>query len=225
MQRPVLYGFWASGSTWRTRIALNLRGVRYDTKDVDIVAGEQEGGFAALNPACKVPWLQVGDFGIGQSMAIIEWAEAAFPEAPPLFPRKDSWRLAKALEIAHTIASDTQPLQNLSVLKRVRAASGEEGGDAAVRAWGAWVVRRGLSTAEALLGDARQRGDCKYAVGPQVTIADVCLVPQALTAKRYGVRVDREFPGVHDLVSRLSELDPVAQAHPTRHAVSVHAEG
>jgi len=195
----ILHGYWRSGAAYRTRIALNLKGLSYDQQGVDLRTGTQRSdAFVALNPQGMVPALEVEGAVLTQSPAILEWLEEAHP-APPLLP-------AGAVERAHVramaalIGCDIHPLNNLRVGKALRETFGAD--QAAVDAWAArWIVP-GFTALEALVAQ-HGKGWC---FGSAPTLADCYLIPQIYSARRFNVALDA-FP-------RLLAIDEAAGGHP-----------
>ena len=155
-----LYGYFRSSATYRTRIALNIKGIAYETALVDLRAptsAQHAPQFVAVNPHGLVPVLEDGVHTLTQSLAIIEYLEETHPE-PPLLPRAPAER-AQVRALALAVACDIHPLNNLRVLElpaRRRLATD----DAAVNAWYAHWIARGFSgararTRERLSGDGR----------------------------------------------------------------------
>jgi maleylpyruvate isomerase len=178
-----LYNYWRSSSSWRVRIALNLKGLAYEYVPVHLVkdGGEQHSpAYRALNPMRMVPTLEFEEGGtvrhLSQSLAILEYLEERYP-SPALLPA-EFWARARVRMMAELVNSGIQPLQNLAVLQRVK---GELKGDD--KAWAAHWVDRGLAALHTLV----QQTAGRYCMGDDVSFADVCLVPQLYSARRFGV--------------------------------------
>jgi maleylpyruvate isomerase len=178
-----LYNYWRSSCSWRVRIALHLKGLAYEYVPVHLVkdGGEQHTeAYRALNPMRTVPTLEVTEGGrvrhLGQSMAILEYLEERHP-SPALLPA-DPWGRAHVRMLAELVNSGIQPLQNLSVLQRIK---GELKGDD--RAWAAYWIDRGLTAFQTAVKETVGT----YCHGDAVSFADICLVPQLYGARRFGV--------------------------------------
>jgi maleylpyruvate isomerase len=207
--RPaVLHGYFRSSAAWRVRIALNHKGLYAAQVARHLRRGEQRApDYLAVNPQGLVPALLLGDGSVlTQSLAIIEWLEEAFP-APPLLP-VDSLNRARIHAVALVFAADTHPLQNLKVLARLGAGGWPED---AVQAWAADANSAGLEAAETLL--AQTPGPFCFGTAP--SLADICLVPQLGSARRFGVDVSR-FPRLLTAEAACIALPAFADAAPAR---------
>lgn len=204
----VLHGYWRSGTSYRTRIALNIKGVDYRQQPVDLRAGDQRGAaFRALNPQQLVPALEAGDAVLTQSSAIIEWLEETCPQ-PPLLPQAAADRaIVRAMAMA--VACDIHPLNNLRVLNHLRQRFGADSDG--VNGWIAHWIREGFSALEEMI--ARHGG--RFAFGDSLTIADCHLVPQIYSAERYEVDIS-DFPRLIAAGANAAAEAPVAAAHPDR---------
>jgi maleylacetoacetate isomerase len=179
-----LYHYWRSSCSWRVRWALALKGLNYESVPVNILTKEMlSPAHLARNPAGYLPVLAVDGRHFAESLAICEWLDEAYPE-PPLLPRAPLERLA-VRPLALTIASGTQPLQNPSAVAYYVPDEAQRAPH--VKHW----IERGLGVYEQLL----QRGKPgQFSHGDQVTLADLCLVPQVYNAKRFGVDPGARFP-------------------------------
>ena len=199
-----LHDYWRSSSAYRVRIALNLKGVDYRGVEVDLLGNEQLGeAYAAVNPQKLVPALEVDGQVITQSLAIIDWLDSQFP-VPRLIPT-DPLERARVLAQAQVIVSDTQPVQNLRVLKQLRRQFGAD--DAAIDQWVQHWIGEGLATLEV------QAPDEGYFGGIAPNLVDVVLVPQFVNARRYGLDL-AAFPRLVRIEQAMLALDAVAQARP-----------
>lgn len=206
-----LYGFFNSSTSWRVRIALNLKGIRAGHRPVNIRQGMHHDAayVAEVNPAACVPGLVDGDFSLGQSLAIIDWLETAHPE-PRLVPPDPRLR-ARVLEFSFLVACDLHPLNNLRVLKYLSGVLGvdERQKDAWYQHWSG----EGFRAAERLLERARRTHGGPWCFGASPTLADVCLVPQYLNARRFGHDVSA-YPLLGSVVAHAATVPAFVQAEP-----------
>jgi len=195
----VLHGYWRSGTSYRTRIALNLKGLTYSTVPVDLRAGAQRSdAFRELNPQGLVPAIEYEGRVMTQSPAILEWLEERFP-APPLLPA-DAADRAEVRAMAALVACDVHPLNNLRVLQQIKQQFGAD--DAAQKVWTARWIEPGFEAMERLI---ERRGD-GWSWGAAPTLADCCLIPQVYSARRFGVDL-APYP-------RIVAVDALAAGHP-----------
>ncbi len=181
-----LYTFYRSSCTWRVRIALAYKGMKYEAVPVHLLraGGAQfEQDFARKNPQSQVPLLEVTEPDgtvrrLTQSLAILEYLEETQPE-PPLLPQEPGL-CAEARRIAEIVNSGIQPFQNLPLGRALR----EVEVDATPITRG--YIEQGLAVVESFA--AHTSG--AYLVGDSVTFADLCVIPQLLGARRVGVNVD-----------------------------------
>lgn len=205
-----LYSYWRSSSAYRVRIALHLKGLEFETVPVSLVAdgGEhRKPAYRARNPQMLLPFLEDGDVALGQSMAILEYLEEAYPDVPLLPP--DAATRARVRAFTGIITADIQPLNNLRVLGYLDNVLGLD--KAARDAWYAHWVAAGFDALESLARRARDEGPCTFGATP--TFADVCLVPQLYNARRFDVPLD-DYPRLLEIDAALNELDAFRQAAP-----------
>lgn len=184
-----LHSYFNSSTSFRVRIALALKAVPYECVPVDLRAGRQrDPGRRALNPSAGVPVLTDGDLVLSQSLAIIEYLDACYPQ-PRLLP-EDPVARARVMEFSLAVASDIHPVNNLRVLTYLRHVL--EVTEAQKRAWYHYWTAEGLLVLERLL---QRHGGTPYCFGAAPTLADCCLVPQVFNALRMGCDVD-SFPRV-----------------------------
>mgnify|MGYP001038241535 FL=1 len=176
-----LHDYWRSSAAYRVRIALNFKGVAYDIVPVNLLEGAQTSAAnRAINPQGLVPTLVVDGRAFTQSLAIIDWLDAQFPD-PPLLSR-DPFIRADQLARALVITADIHPIDNLRVLKRLESQFGAD--QAAKDAWYAHWIVEGLNALE------RMAGEGPFLGGDAPDISDVCLVPQLANARRFNVPLD-----------------------------------
>ncbi|XP_071972896.1 maleylacetoacetate isomerase isoform X2 [Engystomops pustulosus] len=201
--QPLLFTYFRSSCSWRVRIALALKGIQYDQCAINLI---QDGGqqrtdeFKHVNPMQQVPALKIDGVTLSQSLAIIEYLEETHP-SPPLLP-KDPIKRAQCRMISDHIASGIQPVQNLAVLQRV--------GDAKLE-WAQHFITKGFQALELLL----QETAGQYCVGDQVTMADLCLVPQVANADRFKVDMT-PYPTISRINHALLKLEAFHVSHPSR---------
>ncbi|UWQ20131.1 maleylacetoacetate isomerase [Jannaschia sp. W003] len=176
-----LHAYWRSTTSYRVRAALELKGIAYRTRPVDLVAGAQHSpDYLDINPSAGVPALVLGDGTVlTQSLAILDWLEETHP-APPLLPENPLMR-ARVRAAAQVIALDVHPVNNLRVVSRLRSEHGLDA-DAAL-AWMRHWMAEGFRVYDALL----PAHDGAFSFGDAPDLADLCLVAQLYNAHRWGV--------------------------------------
>jgi maleylacetoacetate isomerase len=208
MSPIILYDYWRSSACYRVRIALNLKGVEYEKRPVNLAESEQRSDeYRALNPEGLVPMLEIDGHRLTQSMAILTYLDSRFP-TPPLIPAMAPER-AHVGEMAMIVACDIHPLNNLRVLKYLKNELGRSQEE--VDRWYAHWIREGLPALEAIA--APKAG--KFLFGEMPTAADVFLVPQLYNARRFNVPID-DFPTLLRAEENANKLEAFAAAHPER---------
>jgi len=211
MPRPVFYEYWRSSAAYRVRIALNLKGVDYESRPINLPESEQRSDeYRALNPLGLVPMLEIDGHRLTQSLAIINYLDLRYPNVP-LIPASAADR-AHVVAMSLTVACDIHPLNNLRVLKYLKNELGRSQDE--VDAWYAHWIEEGLPALEAMA--APQAG--KFLFGDAPTGADVCLIPQLYNARRYNVPLDA-YPTLLRAEENANKLEPFAAAHPDRQKV------
>ena len=206
-----LHTYFRSSAAYRVRIALNLKGLTAQHVFVHLTrhGGEQFGeAFRALNPQALVPVLSDGGVQIGQSLAIMEYLDEAYPSVP-LLPKALADR-AFVRQLSLGIACDVHPLNNLRVLKYLTGTLGAS--EDAKSAWIHHWITLGLQAVEAELA---RRPASRFCVGDVPTMADCCLVPQVFSAQRFNVDLS-DFPRVTQVYANCQALDAFADAQPSR---------
>ena len=203
-----LYSFFRSGTSHRLRIALNLKGISTDYVAVDLRVDEQQkDAFKAINPQGLVPALHTGEQVMIQSPAIIEWLEEKYP-TPALLPTGAEAR-AHVRALAAMVGCDIHPINNRRILQTLRKQFGAD--EAAINAWcGTWISE-GFDAYEALIAADKTRG--RFSFGDTPTLADVYLIPQVESARRFNVDMNR-WPLIGAIDHACGELDAFKQAAP-----------
>lgn len=194
----ILHSYWRSGTSYRTRIALNLKGLTYEQHTVDLrQRAHKTPEYLALNPQGMVPALEIDGAILTQSVAILEWLEEAYPD-PALLPAAPLER-ARVRAMAALIGSDIHPLNNLRVLGAVRGLGADQAG---VDAWAEGWIKAGFDALEQMVA----RDGQGWTFGASPTLADCYLIPQLYSARRFNVDLT-PWP-------RLLAIEQVSESHP-----------
>ena len=205
-----LYSYWRSTAAYRVRLALNLKGIDYETVTVSLLPGQAEhrqDDYRERNPQMLVPFLQDGEFGVGQSQAILEYLEETSP-ATPLLPESARERAA-VRSFCNSICCDIHPLNNLRVLMYLKEELGAN--DEHRDAWYANWIHEGFRAAEIVATEYADSGD--FVFGVAVTLADCCLVPQIYNARRFNVSLD-DYPRLVAIDAHCATLPEFTSAIP-----------
>jgi maleylacetoacetate isomerase len=203
-----LYSYFRSSCSYRVRIALHLKGLAFKYIPIHLLnnGGEQnQSAYLEQNPQGEVPFLSNHSWGLGQSMAILEYLEEAHPNIPLL--SSDIKTRALTRQICETINAGTQPLQNLKVLQYLsqKLNVDEEEKNKWARHW----IEKGLHATERMI--AKTRGE--YSVGNQLSFADCFLIPQVYNAHRFHVDMNG-LPNIVAINKACSQIPAFIASHP-----------
>jgi maleylacetoacetate isomerase len=207
-----VYTFWRSIASFRVRMAMNLKGLNPEVEFVDLLKGHQHGsGYAAVNPQKLIPAVILDDGGppLFQSMAIMEFLEETYPQ-PPLLP-KDARGRARVRGLSQIVVSDAHPLSVPRIrnylLKDLKLSEDQ------MHQWVRHWQTEALKTLETLLSRDKETG--LYCHGDQITIADICLVGQAVGSSFFKVDLGT-YPTVARIVAEANKNEAIARAHPLK---------
>lgn len=201
-----LYSYWRSSCSYRARIALGLKGQTFETVPVHLLKGEQRDvSYSAVNPSNLVPTLELADgTRLAQSLAIIDWLEATWPD-PALLPRNPMDR-ARALAASHIIAMDVQPVTNSGVVGFLKQETNAD--DAGGIAWMNYWMAKGFRAFQAAIDPSTP-----FCFGDTPGLADICLIPQLYNAHRWGTDLS-DFTRLTEIEARCLALPAFDAARP-----------
>ncbi|MGB7244763.1 MAG: maleylacetoacetate isomerase [Sulfitobacter sp.] len=205
-----LHNYFRSSTSVRVRAALNLKGLSYDYIPLSLLAGEQASPeHLALNPSGLVPTLVTPQGPLPQSLAILEWLDETHPE-PPLLPA-DTWGRARVRSLAHIVALDIHPVNNLRILQHLET---EFGADAQAKAtWFRKWANAGMAALETRLASEPETG--QFCHGDTPGLADLCLYAQVINNARFDVGLDTypTIARIHDACMALPAFERAIPAH------------
>ena len=208
MAKPILYSYYRSSCSYRVRIALYVKETDFEYRAIHLVkdGGEQHTAeYERLNPKREVPYFIDGDYGLSQSMAIIHYIDSKWP-SPRLFP-EDPYLKAKCIEICEVINAGIQPLQNTSVGKELKKRYQID--DHKKNDWIKTWIERGFQALEAMVKPLART----YALGEEITAADLFIVPQVYNAHRYELNMSN-YPTIAQINDNCLKLEPFQKAAP-----------
>ena len=204
MNEILLFDYWRSSASYRVRIVLNLKGVRYTAVSTSLLEGDHKHPeYVARNPQGFVPMLSIDGHDLTQSLAIIDYLDAKYHDPKMVSP--DPAMRAKTLAQALLIAADIHPINNLRVLKYLQGPLGLD--QAAVDDWYRHWITEGFTALEAMAPEDGLFGS------DLPNLADVCLVPQMANARRFDTPMEA-FPRLLRIDAALREIPAFAKAEP-----------
>lgn len=207
-----LYGYWRSSAAYRVRIAMHLKGITFESIPVHLVkdGGEQHSeDYVQMNPTHLVPTLVDGDLVLNQSLSILDYLDEVNTEAPLVFGDTKQRALIRALAL--DVACEVHPLNNLRVQQYLA-------GELAVcdeqkLAWTHHWMNVGFEAIEEKLTNTRGL----YCFGDQISLADICLIPQVYNAVRFKLDMSK-FPNIQEIVDNCNKLPAFIDALPENQA-------
>jgi len=199
-----LYTYFRSSAAYRVRIGLHLKKIEFKSVAINLLKGEQATDeYRKLNSMWAVPMLDHDGYKLTQSLAILNYIDNLVPE-PPL-AAGNFQELAYVRQIALSIAADLHPLTNLRVMKKVSSDEAER------KAWLAHWATEGMNGVEALLRERNWHG--KFTMGDQVSVADLCIVPQLYSMRRFKLPLDN-YPICRKIEKNCMALEAFQLASP-----------
>lgn len=203
-----LYGYFRSSCSYRVRIALHYKKLDFEYIPVNLKEGEQlHESYLKLQAQGFVPLLVDGQDSVTQSMSIIEYLDEKYEQNPLIFG--SPLQRSRIRTLAQILACDTQPVQNLRVLKYLKSEMGLS--DDKKNQWAHDFIQSGLSSFEKTLETTA--AESEFCVGSSLSMADVCLIPQLFNARRFHVNL-ADFKNILRIEKNLMELDCVKKSIP-----------
>lgn len=197
-----LYSYWRSSASYRIRIVLECKELEYKYIPIDIVNGQNKSDeFLEENPLGQVPVLVTDEVTLTQSLAIMSYLEAKYPECS-LIP-KDLKMMGKMWEICEIVNSGIQPFQNLPILNKLETLGVNR------IEWGQKIITDGFQAIEKILETTAGT----YSIGNELSLADACLLPQVYSSRRFQVNLEA-FPIIKRVSDTLYQLPSFVRAHP-----------
>jgi maleylacetoacetate isomerase len=205
-----LYGFFRSSAAFRTRIALNLKGLEYEQVSLVLRRGDQrQPDYLEKNPLGLVPTLEEDGQFLIQSLAIIEYLDETHPE-PPFLPGHPVDR-ARVRALAYAVACDIHPIDNLRVLKYLSKPLGHD--EETIETWFNHWITLGFEGMERIMARDGQTGD--FCHGDEPSLADICLVPQVFNSMRYNLDLG-PYPTIRRVFDNCMKLEAFDKARPEK---------
>jgi len=190
------------------RIALGMKEIDYQYVAVPLLEGKQRAEeYTLKNPSQVVPTLEIDGHTMGQSVSIMEYLEETRTNQGTHLLPSDPFKRQQVRQIVQIIAADTQPIQNLKVMKKIKEDFNTD--EQAKTNWAKYWIEAGFVALEKVL----EKTSGKYCVGDEVSMDDCCLVPQVYNAKRFGVDMTR-FPIITRIDETCATLPVFQKAHP-----------
>jgi maleylacetoacetate isomerase len=203
-----LHSYFRSSAAFRVRIALNLKGIHYESVPRHLRKNEQRAPeYLALNPQGFVPALEIDGHVLVQSLAIVEYLEETVP-SPRLLPEDAAGR-ARVRALAQVVACDIHPIDNLRVLRYLHRELKQD--EAAVQAWYNHWIAEGFRALEPMLRDSRETG--VFCHGDVPGLADICLFPQVVNSQNYQLDL-APFPTIERIFNEAMKLPAFERALP-----------
>lgn len=204
MNEIILYDYWRSSASYRVRIALQLKGVAFKIVPTSLLDGRHKlPEYVARNPQGFVPMLSIDGHDLTQSLAIIDYLDANYPD--PAMVSSNPADRARTLAQALVIAADIHPVNNLRILKYLKDQLGQD--QQAIEDWYRHWILEGFNALEAMAPQDGLFG------GDLPNLADVCLVPQMANARRFNTPLE-SFPKLVRIDAVLTEMPAFKAAHP-----------
>ena len=204
MTDTILFDYWRSSASYRVRIALNLKGVSYTSVNTSLLDGDQKApAYVARNPQGFVPMLVIDGHDLTQSLAIIDYLDAQYPE--PSMVSREPLERATTLAQAMVVAADIHPVNNLRILKYLKNELGQD--QEAVDRWYRHWIAEGFAALEAMAPESGLFG------GNRPNLADICLVPQIYNARRFATDLSA-FPRLVRIDAACNEMEAFQNAAP-----------
>jgi maleylacetoacetate isomerase len=208
VDRLKLYSYFRSSASYRVRIALHWKELPFEYIPIHLVKGAQTSEeYRKVNPMAHVPALDHNGFLVAESVAIIQYLDAIFPQQR-MFPQSPREH-ATVMQVVEILNSGIQPLQNLKVLGYLESKRGftQEDKNEWCRTW----IGNGLRALEQIL--SRTAGS--FCFGGEVTAADAFLIPQLFAARRFNVKTD-DYPTLARVEATCVKLPAFVKAHPEK---------
>lgn len=213
MTKPILYNYYRSSTSYRTRIALHIKGIDYDYVAVNLVKNEhKENAYRAINPSQGVPALVVDGQVLTQAHAIMEYIEERWPQ-PPLLPENLEVR-AQIRALCQIVACDIHPINNTGVQHYLTATLGLS--EAEKMSWIQHWQAKGLAAFEAFVKPIAGT----YCYGDELSMADVSLIPQLFNARRFECDL-APYPSLLRIEAACLALPAFEKAHPAKQSDAV----